>query len=193
MRRLCIGLFLAVALPAFAQTPPLRDAERERLDRFEEAAGRGLLTAFSEGMTGEIAALTGALSGRARTPSPEGDWSCRMIRMGELTPLVVFDRFTCRIGRISATEWQFDKLDGSERMTGIIAIEDGRALYRGVGFSGDGPEMTYAELPERQDMLDLGRAIPQVAVFEQTGGGAARLMFPYPFLEGTFDVLELTR
>ncbi|TDL81794.1 DUF4893 domain-containing protein [Palleronia sediminis] len=191
MRR-ALALCLAVAGPV-AAAPALDPADLSRLDRFDEAAGEGLLAALSGGAQGDLALLTEALSGRAGPPAPSGDWSCRTIRLGGVAPLAVFAPFACRIEITGPTEWRFEKLTGSERSRGVIALTEGRAIYRGAGFTGDAPAGDYADLPEGLGLSAPGETHRQVAVFEQTGPDAARLMFPFPVPGATFDILYLTR
>ncbi|MBJ3762695.1 DUF4893 domain-containing protein [Maribius pontilimi] len=187
------GLALLLgALPALA-APPLRDADLDRLARFETAAGDALLQALSTGADADVAILTRALSGAPVPPTPSGDWNCRTLKLGGAVGLVVYTDFDCRIRGIGPTEWTFEKLTGSQQTEGTIAFQEGRAVYRGVGYTGDAPAMDYAALPAGQEPLEPNQTIPQVAVFEQTSDTTARLMFPYPLLESDFDILYLTR
>ena len=187
---LLLSLTLAGAAGA---APDIRDPDLDRLRRFEEAAGSAILGALAGGAADDVAVLTDALSGVAQPPAPEGDWACRTIKMGGITDLVVYAPFRCRISRISATEWQFEKLTGSQLTRGTIAFHEGRAVYRGVGYVAGGPAADYADLPEGTAPVEPGQTVADIAVFEQTGPDRARLLFPFPVLESRFDILYLTR
>ena len=193
MLRASLVAFVASALPALA-APELRAADLDRLERYEGAAGDGLLNALSTGTDADLETLTRALSGKPLPPAPSGDWNCRTIKLGGPSRLVVYTDFTCRIRAVGPTEWTFEKLTGSQRSKGHIAFHEGRAVYRGVGFVGsDAPAVDYAELPTGQAAVEPNQTIPQVAIFEQTSDTSARLTFPYPLIESTFDILYLTR
>lgn len=176
-----------------AEPAAIRPADLERLARFDEAAGDALLQALRDGSAEDLAALRDALDKRPVAPAPAGDWTCRTMKAGGAVALAVYSPFRCRITRISPTEWEFEKLTGSQRSTGTIAFHEGRAIYRGVGYVGDTPASAYADLPEPQDPVAPNQTHPQIAVFEQVSDSEARLMFPYPILESTFDILHLTR
>ncbi|CAM4303135.1 DUF4893 domain-containing protein [Palleronia rufa] len=192
MRWTSLILAVWIAAPAVA-APDIRAADLDRLQRFDEAAGAAILGALAGGATGDVAILTDALSGTAQPPAPDGDWACRTIKMGGITDLVVYTPFRCRIVQLSATEWRFEKLTGSQLTRGTIAFHEGRAIYRGVGYVKGGPAYDYADLPAGSDPIEPGQTVPEVAVFEQTGPDRARLLFPYPVLESRFDILVLTR
>lgn len=192
MRWTSLILAVWIAAPAGA-APQIRPSDLDRLQRFDESAGNAILGALAGGSADDVAVLADALSGTALPPAPEGDWSCRTIKMGGITDLVVYAPFRCRIARISATEWQFEKLTGSQLTRGTIAFHEGRAIYRGVGYVVGGPAADYTDLPEGLSPVEPGQTVPDIAVFEQTGPDRARLLFPYPVLESRFDILVLTR
>ncbi|SEN48477.1 DUF4893 domain-containing protein [Palleronia pelagia] len=192
LRASLLALSLLAVAPAWA-APQIRAADADRLARFEEAAGRALLVALSEGDAADIDVLTRALSGRPLAPAPNGDWNCRTIKLGGLSGLVAYTDFRCRITQVGPTEWRFEKLTGSQRTVGTISMIEGRLIYLGAGHTGEAPATDYAGLPDTQTAVEPNQTIPQVAVFEQTSGTSARLMFPYPLLESEFDLLYLTR
>tara|TARA_R110002095_G_scaffold155080_2_gene134672 strand:- start:534 stop:1115 length:582 start_codon:yes stop_codon:yes gene_type:complete len=183
---------LGLSLPAGAQTE-LRPADAARLNNFDTAAGKGLLQALSAGAPGDVAALATALSGTPLVAFDEtlaGDWNCRTIKLGGITPLTVYSNFRCRM-TLRLDGFEFEKLTGSQRTRGLITFREGRAVYVGVGHVADATPMDYADLPP--DFRSDGRVQTDVAVFERISASHARLMFPSPANESHFDILDLTR
>ena len=185
-------LAICLAGPA-AAAPEIRAVDLDRLARYDEAAGEAILGAFRGGAPEDVSVLVDALSGQPQAPAPTGDWQCRTIKMGGISDLVVYAPFRCRISQVSATEWSFEKLTGSQLTKGSIAFHEGRAIYRGTGYVAGGPASDYAGLPEANDPVEPGQTVADIAVFEQIGPDEARLMFPFPVLESRFDILYLTR
>ncbi|MBD3663953.1 DUF4893 domain-containing protein [Sulfitobacter aestuariivivens] len=189
-----IFLLLALSLPSIgsAQTT-LRPDDAARLDGFTTSAGNALLQALSGGDSQDIAALTKALSGAPQIAFDEtlsGDWRCRTMKLGGISPLVVYTPFGCRI-TATDTGFGFEKLTGSQRTKGTIFLRNGRAIYAGVGYVAGETVPDYADLPA--DFTSDGRIQSDVAVFERISPTRARLMFPSPAVESDFDILELTR
>ena len=190
-RLLALALICA-ALPATAQQT-LRPQEQSRLERFDQTAGRAMLQAFQTGSPAEVDALTRALSGTAQVAFDEGlggEWSCRTMKLGGLTGLVVYSPFKCRL-TFQGDGYLFEKLSGSERTRGVISLRDGRAIYAGVGYVAGKTPPDYADLAA--DFAGDGEIQPDIAVFERVSNQRARLMFPAPVVESDFDILELTR
>tara|TARA_R110002072_G_scaffold265570_3_gene424473 strand:- start:1662 stop:2243 length:582 start_codon:yes stop_codon:yes gene_type:complete len=192
LTRLTFALCLALAPPIAAQTA-LRAEDTARLDNFATAAGDALLQALSGGAPADVSALTQALSGTPQIAFDEtlnGDWTCRTIKLGGISPLVVYSPFKCRFG-IENDGFTFEKLTGSQRTKGKITFRDGRAVYVGVGFVAGLTPPTYADLPP--DFTSDGSVQTDVAILERISPTRARLMFPAPAVESDFDILELTR
>ena len=124
-----ISLLAVLAAPAFAQD--IRPQEADRLAGFEANLGPTLLSALAAGSRGDVDMLQEALSG---TPLPPlqtalpGDWKCRTLKLGGLLPLTVYAQFDCRITP-DGDGFLFEKLTGSQRSTGRIALRDGRMVY----------------------------------------------------------------
>lgn len=192
LTRLTFALCLALAPPIAAQTA-LRAEDTARLDNFATAAGDALLQALSGGAPADVSALTQALSGTPQIAFDEtlnGDWTCRTIKLGGISPLVVYSPFKCRFG-IENDGFTFEKLTGSQRTKGKITFRDGRAVYVGMGFVAGLTPPTYADLPP--DFTSDGSVQTDVAILERISPTRARLMFPAPAVESDFDILELTR
>lgn len=191
MRRLSIAVLLT-ATSAIAD--PVRPADKIRLDNFDSAAGVGLMEALAGGSTADINALRNAMQGPAtQLAGIAGDWSCRTIKAGGITPLAAYPPFDCRITAEGEDRWILEKLTGSQRLQGAIAAQDGQIIFTGVGYTGDAPAVTYDAFPDQQQPVDPNQTVPVVGILEQTGPDSARLMMPYPLLESTFDILWLSR
>ena len=188
----CLAWGLAVSSPAQSQST-LRASDAARLDGFTSAIGDALLQALAGGSAADVTTLTKALSGRPQIAFDEtltGEWNCRTIKMGGISPLVVYAPFTCRFD-IGPDGFEFEKLTGSQRTKGKIQLRDGRAIYVGVGYVAGQNPPAYADLPP--DFTSDGSVQTQIAVFERIGPTRARLLFPAPIVESDFDILELTR
>ena len=187
------ALVLALlAGPAGAQVM-LRAADQARLDELLDSAGAGLLRAMTLGTRGDVDRLQEALAGAPVAPiqtTLAGDWRCRMIKTGETPPLVVYAPFGCRITADGA-DFRFEKLTGSQRMSGRIALRDEGMVLTGTGFvEGTGP-IAYEEFAE--DFETDGTVWPIVGIVEQVTQTRARVLMPWPLVESAFDVMELTR
>ena len=190
MRLLALAL-LTLAGPVAAQE--IRPADTARLDAYDSHLGAALAEALNGGAAGDVQLLGQAMAGEPGPMAPEGDWSCRTIKMGELSALVVYSPFRCRI-TAEGDGWRLEKLTGSQRTAGHIAGGDAPGLYLGVGYVEGGPAVDYAGLPpDDQTPVEPGQTHAQVGRFEQVSPGQARLMLPDPILESRFDILWLTR
>ncbi|HBB81946.1 MAG TPA: DUF4893 domain-containing protein [Sulfitobacter sp.] len=191
--RLCLlPLLLLLLATSWAETM-LRPADSARLDNLDAASGNAVMQALAAGEAGDVTALTRALSGEpqvAFSADLQGDWSCRTIKLGGISPLVAYSPFKCRF---TATDrgFAFEKLTGSQLTRGEITLRDGRAIYAGVGYVNGETAPDYADLPE--DFTSGGKVQSDVAVFQRISPTRARLLFPSPAVESDFDILELTR
>ncbi|MEQ5826795.1 DUF4893 domain-containing protein [Sulfitobacter sp. NFXS29] len=192
MRLHLLPLLLLLPVSAWAETT-LRSADRARLDNFDAAFGDAVMQGLAGGEAGDVAALTRALSGQpqvAFSADLQGDWSCRTIKLGGISPLVAYSPFKCRF-TASDRGFTFEKLTGSQLTRGEITLRAGRAIYAGVGYVRGETPPDYADLPE--DFTSGGKVKSDVAVFQRVGPTRARLLFPSPAIESDFDILELTR
>lgn len=192
LSRLIFALYLTIGTQVAAQTA-LRTEDAARLENFATAAGSAILQALSGGAPADVSALTQALSGTPQIAFDEaldGDWACRTMKLGGISPLVVYSPFKCRFG-IENDGFTFEKLTGSQRTKGKITLRDGRAVYVGVGFVAGLTPPAYADLPP--EFTSDGSMQTDVAVLERISPTRARLMFPSPAVESDFDILELTR
>ena len=180
------------ALPVLGQE--LRPVDRPRIEMFDALLGRALAGAFAGASAEEAGVLAEALRGAPGAVDPEGDWACRVIKLGGLLPVSVYPPFRCRIAGAGQGAWRIEKLTGSQRLEGVIRLEEGGAVYLGTGFVDGGPAQPYEAFPaDEQVAVEPGQTYPQVGLFEQAGEGQARLWLPQPMFESDFDLLWLTR
>ncbi len=193
MRYFCLLVALALANPALADPTP-RPADLARLQSEEAAFGRAVKQALMAGLATDIPVLLEVMRGAPRDLAPDGDWNCRMLKLGNTSPLIVYPDFRCRITGTAPDTWRIEKLTGSQRLQGEITLTEGRGLYLGVGYVGPAPSGNYASLPpDDQTPVYPGQTNAQVGCLEQMGPDRARLMLPAPLLESDFDILYLTR
>jgi uncharacterized protein DUF4893 len=188
-------LFAALAGPAFATWQnEVNSYDQSRLLRLGDSRADGLREAERGAPRRDLDAIHGALgpqggpiSGRALL----GTWQCRQMKLGGLTPSIVYDWFTCRV-RETRNGLYFEKVTGTEKISGYLEdYENGRMLllgaitvkkerskpYSGANI-GAGAETTSSDA---------------VGVVSSAGRSRARIEFPYPNIESDFDVMELKR
>lgn len=193
---------LLLALPAtglaagtLADGTAIRADDHRRLDQLDAAFGAALRQALAGGRDEDVQRLIDALRGQ---PQPveaaalAGDWSCRTIKAGGITPLVVYDVFRCRV-TAEGGKVRFEKLTGSQRVAGGIHRDGDRLVLLGVGYiAGDTPP-AYADLPADIDTSATPQITAAPGVIEMTGSDRGRILFPYPMLESVMDVLVISR
>ncbi|MCJ8140384.1 DUF4893 domain-containing protein [Falsirhodobacter halotolerans] len=184
-----LALAALTALPASAQ---MWQEDEVRLWSLDTALGEAMREVLTAGPSADLDRLAQAMAGEA-WPAEDmdltGAWSCTVMKLGGLLPLTVYAPFACRMD----ADGTFRKTGGSQLTTGHMEVIDGQMVYLGVGYAAGETPPAYADLPEMVDPADLPQFLPQVAVVEQTGPATARMLFPYPLVESTFDVIALTR
>ena len=163
--------------------------DRIRLRDWRTAFTEALAKARAGGHGREIAA-EGALldpdAGIVGVPIPNGDYRCRVIKLGAkqsgLLDYVAYPAFTCRIQPDKGLQG-FAKMSGSQRPVGMIFPGDSmRQVFLGTLVLGDEERaMQYGRDPDR----DLS------AFVEKIGPNRWRMVFPRPAFESTLDVIEL--
>lgn len=196
MRHILAALILTT-LPAQAAEAPLRAEDVRRLEDIDVAAGRALLKAFAKGEPDDLATLATALHGEAQNAVPSqlvGDWSCRTYKLGGDLGLVIYPPFKCRITAAENGSVLLEKLTGSQRVRGLVRLEEsGAMVLAGVAYiAGDTPP-DYGALPEAVDVSATPQILPAIGRIEMTGPNTARILFPFPFIESTLDILQLSR
>ncbi|WBU58002.1 DUF4893 domain-containing protein [Paracoccus sediminicola] len=172
----------------------LHAADADKLSLLDLHVGAALREALSGGENGDVAQLVEALGGRPLPMSEaraalEGDWKCRMMKAGDLSPLVVYDDFDCRIRGNS-----FEKLSGSQRTRGTLHEDDGRVVYLGTGFVAGIDVPAYPDLPAAPlGSAASGQIWADIGIVEAVSDRKARIIFPDPDLESRMNLLFLTR
>lgn len=196
MRKFKIGLAILAALCATTQASAgwqdeASTFDANRLARLDEARAKGL----SEAQAGrDISLIRAVLDAEARPASARalaGDWQCRTIKLGGMSADVVYSWFRCRIGR-RGDRLYFSKLNGTQRLNGVLfPHESGGFVLLGAlsakgepahRYSGNGPAAGATATPD-----------DAVGLLQSTGRSSARIEFPYPVQESTFDIIELRR
>jgi hypothetical protein len=195
MRILLSIAILAVTACATTQaTPPTEgwqqaatDHDRQRLRDWRAAFAEALKQARATNgaevdREGRLLDPDAAIGG---VPIPDGDYSCRTIKIGAKTAgmlnFIAYPAFRCRIEAGKAQ--RFTKLTGSQRPVGLIYPADAlRQVFLGTMALGDETQAyQYGRDPDR----DLAGWV------ERIGDRRWRILFPYPHYESTLDVIEL--
>jgi hypothetical protein len=166
--------------------------DAQRLSRLDESRAKGLNEAQGA-PAADLAAIDSVLHApavEASSTAVVGTWRCRTIKLGGITPDVVYGWFRCRISLKGGAPY-FEKLTGSQRSSGFLYPEGGGFVYLGASYvTGEQPHRYSGNGAEAG-----ARATPddQIGLLSLLSDGRARLELPYPLQESTFDVLELKR
>lgn len=181
-------MFSAVAT-AHAQSQPamMTMADHYRLMRHDDTRTRAMQQARDAGSATDLATLDTILSGDTveTLGAPlDGQWRCRVAKLGKISALIIYDYFKCRID-VTDAGLRLEKLTGSQRTSGLIySHDDGDPkIYRGTLHYGDEQPLPYPHSEERD----------QIAYVHLLSDGRIRLEFPEPFFESDLDILELVR
>ena len=171
-------------------------ADAQRLSQLAESRAKGLMEA-ANGAPSDVTAIRSILQAGPVAASPSqflGTWRCRTMKLGGLTPTIVYSWFKCRISERGGQLW-FEKLGGSQRTSGSLYPDGGGFVYLGASYvhytganekpphySGTGASVGAGQTPD-----------DQIGLLSLTYDGRARLELPYPVQESTFDVIELKR
>jgi hypothetical protein len=167
--------------------------DQDRLSKLGEAKQKGLAEAQAGTGTGDGAAIQSALGPTSHAPSASeisGSWRCRTIKLGGMTPYVVYSWFNCRISNRGGGLF-FEKLSGSTRTSGYLYPGDGGMVYLGASYVTGEPQHAYSG-----NGASAGAAATpddQIGILTSIDANHARLEMPYPVQESTFDVIELKR
>jgi hypothetical protein len=163
--------------------------DRERLRDGRSTFVKALAAARAAGHGAEIAregALLEPDAALANPSIPNGDYRCRVIKLGAKAPglldYIAYPAFACRVTPHSGLQL-LTKLSGSQRPVGLIFPADVvREVFLGTLALGDEVEaMQYGQDETRN-----------VAGFvERVGPARWRLLMPRPHFESQLDVMEL--
>lgn len=196
-----------VALPVLADGHGEREApldwrtqateiDRDKLDRYEDAVTKGMMESRVAGEEhGAYNELTSIMEGTLAPADPaklKGQWNCRTIKAGgPFAGFVVYGWFRCAVvekdGRLF-----FEKLTGSQRMSGFFYERDEKSwvLLAAPNEGHSGPIRAYSG-PEGG--ITDPQLMDEPAIAALLEDGRARIVFPWPELESTFNVLEMKR
>ncbi len=198
--RFIVALLLAGGIAMTASCAGWRDdaspADVQRLNAIAESRTKGLEEA-SRGNAADLAAIHSVLQSGTTPASAAkltGSWRCRTMKLGGITPDVVYSWFRCRISERGGRLF-FEKLSGSQRTSGYIYPEGQGFVYLGASY------VTAYGPPEKPSVYSgtgaaAGAAVTpddQIGLLSLLYDGRARLELPYPVQESTFDVIELKR
>lgn len=200
-------LVLLAALLSFAVLPALAvealdwrshatPHDLDRLDRYEDAVTKGMMESRVAGEeNGSYNELVGVMEAETVAADPEklkGDWNCRTIKAGgPFAGFVVYGWFRCEI-REREGRLFFEKLSGSQRMSGYLYPRDEKSwvLLATPNEGHSGPIRDYSG-PEGG--VTDPQLVDEPAIVSLLKDGRARVVFPWPELESTFNVLEMER
>lgn len=182
-------VFLSALWPALADGEVgkiMTPADNLRLKNYESVRMEALGEAKAGGDPGELAALEQTLA-KPTLPINDadltGNWKCRTTKLGNLSPLVVYSWFKCRVTD-DGSGWMLEKLSCSQRTKGRFYTDsETRLIYLGGGYVNDDPAPPYGQGPKSDE---AGYAF-------LTGKNEWRIEFPSPYYESKLDILELKR
>jgi hypothetical protein len=191
---LALAAILLTTTAAFAGWQDVASQfDQQRLAHLGEARQKALAEAHSGTGSGDASAIDAVLGPASHDPSPGGilgSWRCRTIKLGGITPYVVYSWFNCRISQRGGGLF-LEKTSGSQRTAGFLYPADGAFVYLGASsvtgepphaYSGNGASAGAGATPD-----------DQVGVLTAITANHLRLEMPYPVQESTYDVLELKR
>lgn len=182
-----VGL-LCCSLPALAdgQVQKLITAsDKARLDKYGDTRKAALAEAKA-GKPAEVKQLDALLAKPLVAFSDKdltGNWRCRTIKVGGLSPLVIYGWFKCRVTD-DGSGWRMEKISGSQRTQGRF-FDDGdkRSIYLGSGSVNDDRAKPYGSGPQTD----------QVGYAFRNSAKEWRIEFPAPYYESKLDIMEFKR
>jgi hypothetical protein len=189
------ALVLAAATPAIAGWQDQVSAfDRQRLARLDASRAEALAEAEAGGSAADLRAIRSALAGGRHDISAaalRGNWRCRNLKLGGMTPAKVYAWFPCRV-RQTPRGLFFEKLGGYWRVSGRLVRVEGRGwvLLGGISHRNE-PQMPYSGAGEGAGAVMTSN--DAVGLVTGIGRGHARIEFPDPVIESHFDIIELKR
>ncbi|TIP00674.1 MAG: DUF4893 domain-containing protein [Mesorhizobium sp.] len=189
-RPLLLALLVSVcmALPAYADGEVqklITAADKARLDKYGETR-KAALDEAKAGDPAEVKQLDELLAKPLVAFSDKdltGDWKCRTIKAGGISPLVIYGWFKCKVTD-DGSGWRLTKISGSQRTTGrFFDDNDMRAIYLGSFSVNDDKPKPYGSGPESD----------QVGYAFRNSATEWRIEFPAPYYESKLDIMEFKR
>jgi hypothetical protein len=163
--------------------------DRIRLRDWRKTFEEALAAARKAGHAAEIAregALLDPDSALANPAIPDGDYRCRVIKLGKqaegMLDYVSYPGFTCRVHAERSLQ-RLTKTSGSQRYVGLIFPNDAiRKIFLGTLVLGDERRAMQYRQDEKRDVAGH---------LERIGPNRWRLVMPKPQFESQLDVMEL--
>jgi hypothetical protein len=182
-----LGL-IAFALPAHADGAVqklITAADKARLDKYGDTR-KAALDEAKAGDPADVKQLDELLARPLVAFSDKdltGNWKCRTIKAGGLSPLVIYGWFKCKVTD-DGSGWKLEKTSGSQRTTGRF-FDDGekRSIYLGAASVNADKPKPYGSGPESD----------QVGYAFRNGATEWRIEFPAPYYESKLDITEFKR
>ncbi|MDG4903094.1 MULTISPECIES: DUF4893 domain-containing protein [unclassified Mesorhizobium] len=179
---------IGFALPAYADgelQKLITAADKARLDKYGETRKAALEEAKASDPA-EVKQLDALLSKPLVAFSDKdltGNWKCRTIKAGGLSPLVIYGWFKCKVTG-DGSGWRLQKISGSQRTTGRF-FDDGekRAIYLG----------SFSVNDEKAKPYGSGAESDQVGYAFRNSATEWRIEFPAPYYESKLDIMEFKR
>ncbi|MBI3678228.1 MAG: DUF4893 domain-containing protein [Proteobacteria bacterium] len=187
------ALFISVAAAEAGWQDAATPFDVKRLSQLDESRSKGLSELSSGQVSGDAAAMREIASAPAQNISASeltGSWRCRTMKLGGVVS-VSYAWFNCRISGHGGRLY-FEKTSGSQRISGYLYPGDGGGFVllgawtvKGEPkrvYSGSNPGYGAESTPD-----------DAIGLLSGLGGSHAKIEFPYPVQESTFDVMELKR
>lgn len=182
-----IGL-LCCTLPTLADGQVqklITPADKARLDQYGETRKAALAEAKA-GNPDEVKQLDALLAKPLVSFSDKdltGNWKCRTIKAGGLSPLVIYGWFKCKVTD-DGSGWRLEKISGSQRTQGrFFDDNEKRAIYLGSGSVNNDRAKPYGSGPQTD----------QVGYAFRTSASEWRIELPAPYYESKLDIIEFKR
>ena len=182
-----LGL-LSFALPAYADGEVqklITPADKVRLDKYGETR-KAALDEAKAGDPADVKQLDALLAKPFVAFSDKdltGNWKCRTIKAGGLSPLVIYGWFKCKVTD-DGSGWRLEKISGSQRTQGrFFDDNEKRAIYLGSGSVNNDRAKPYGSGPQTD----------QVGYAFRTGVKEWRIELPAPYYESKLDIIEFRR
>ena len=168
-------------------------ADMDRLDDLPQIRFLAVDQTHSGFGQGDVRAIDRVMKPESRTIPRRallGTWKCRQIKLGGISSYMVYqDWFRCRIRR-DRNGLVFEKLNGSQLMSGRLYEERGAWVYLGASWvKGEGRHSYSGRAPSLGGTV---RSDDQIGLLTGIGNDHLRLEIPAT-QESLLDVVELTR
>lgn len=160
-------------------------ADKARLDKYGETR-KAALEEAKAGDPSEVKQLNDLLARPLVAFSDKdltGNWKCRTIKAGGISPLVIYGWFKCKVTD-DGSGWRLTKITGSQRTTGrFFDDNEKRAIYLGSFSVNNDKPKPYASGPESD----------QIGYAFRNSASEWRIEFPAPYYESKLDIMEFKR